>query len=37
MEATEWTIKPKEYKHRYVYYDPKKTRVKEREKKLEEK
>ena len=28
--------KPKEYKHRYIYYDPKKEASKEREKKLEE-
>ncbi len=28
--------KPKEYKYRYIYYDPKKEASKEREKKLEE-
>ncbi len=28
--------KPKEYKHRYIYYDPKKEASKEREKKLDE-
>ena len=28
--------KPKEYKHRYIYYDPKKEASKEREKKMEE-
>ena len=28
--------KPKEYKYRYIYYDPKKEASKEREKKMEE-
>jgi len=26
--------KPKEYKYRYIYYDPKKEALKEREKKI---
>ena len=28
--------KPKEYKHRYIYYDPKKEASKEREKRMNE-
>ncbi len=28
--------KPKEYKHRYIYYDPKKEASKEREKRMDE-